>query len=32
MALMLMGFTPQVDICSNLEVAVFHRNLTSKPS
>jgi hypothetical protein len=30
--LMLMRFMPQVDMFSNLEVALFHGSLTSRPS
>jgi hypothetical protein len=30
--LMLMRFTPQVDMCSHLEVALFHESLASRPS
>jgi hypothetical protein len=30
--LMLMRFTPQVDMCSHLEVALFQGSLASRPS
>jgi hypothetical protein len=29
--LMLMRFRPQVDMCSHLEVALFHGSLASRP-